>query len=114
MYVCVCMYACMHVYMHVCVCVCVCVYVCVCMCMCVYVYVYVCVCMCTCTCLTKSVLRVYIYAGWTLGTRGTTAHNYIGYWLPDDALKNMAAIKSAEPKNTTEKIDPTAGAGCTP
>ena len=42
MYVCVCMYGCVHVCMYVCM------YVCVCVCMYVCMYVYVCVCMCMC------------------------------------------------------------------
>ena len=55
MYVCVCIYACMHAYIHtymcvlyICVCVymgmyvCMCMHMCVCVCVCMYMYIYIC------------------------------------------------------------------------
>ena len=55
MYVCVCIYACMHAYIHTCVyciyvyvyiwvCMYVCICICVCVCVCMYVYVYIYIC----------------------------------------------------------------------
>jgi hypothetical protein len=87
MYVCVCMYVCVHVFLCVCVyvsmsmCVCIfpCVYVCVCMCVCLRVYVcmcvcmyvcmYVCICVCVCMCICMCVYMPRISLGLEMGSK---------------------------------------------